>query len=314
MGKNRGNKHRSNKKESIKYQVTKTLISKQHFSPKDCKEELKVHKKEEREKIRGKAEELGIPLNQMQLPEIYGKKTFEAYLKQGCRFAEYIQKEHPEIKKLEDCKVHVKEYLEFCKVRGDSAHSLRLYGSALGKVFGCQSAEFKFKFPIRHPENKTRSVTKTKYDEVVERRNAELIEVLKVIGLRRVEAEPLTRDQISLDCTKLTDVLGKGGKLRDVEVLNPEILKKYMETHPRQDNLLFGKIEKNVDVHSFRYDYADALYKKYLSEKYEKGGKTTDWYIRHDGSGRRYDRDVALIVSNNLGHERVDTAIISYLK
>ncbi len=141
-------------------------------------------------------------------------------------------------------KLYAKEYLKYSQNRGDSARTLRLVGSALGKVFGCPSNEFGFKFPEWPDRDRTRSVKNTNYDRVVEHRNAENIGVLEITGFRRFEAENTSRDQISPNYDKIYNVIGKGGRKRTITLLVPGVLKEFVNTHPRDDGLLFGKLEK----------------------------------------------------------------------
>ena len=290
--------------QSLIFQLKENLKGKQRFEK---------SKKESRELLRSMAKTHGVPLAQIPLDGIFSKNTYQTYLKQGGYFIQWIRKAHPAVKSLTDCYKYVKEYLEMAKDRGDTAPTLRTMGCALAKIYNCQSKEFGFDFPIRRPENRTRSLYPTKFDAFMAANYAPEIEFLQNTGLRRSEAQKLELSDFLNDCTLLT-VIGKGGRKRTLEVLDPEVIKNYLKEHPYKKDLIFGNLDSRLDIHSFRHDYANNLYDKKLSEKYARHEKTTDWRHRRDGSGRKYDREIVQIVSESLGHNRVDTSINNYLK
>lgn len=270
-------------------------------------------KKEARDELREEAKKQGVPLAAVPVPGIFSRETFNTYLKQCVYFIKYVQKNHPEVKLLDDAKQYAGEYLRYCRDRGDSAWTLKTVGPALAKLFDCTTKDFDFEFPDRNPLDRTRSATDTKYDAVIERNNASKIEFLRNTGLRRREAESLKLEQISDDFKHITTV-GKGGKERTLQVIRPEVIEKYVKEHEFEADRLLEQLDKRMDIHSYRHDYANELYQKLLTEKYDRGEETEKWYRRHDGSGRKYDRDVLQEVSRSLGHERVDTAIANYIK
>ena len=292
------------KHHSLIFQLKENLKGKQRFGQ---------SKKEAREIVRFIARIRGIPLAQMPLDGIFSRNTYITYLRQGGYFIKWIRKAHPEVKTLADCYKYVKEYLEMAKDRGDTAPTLRTMGCALAKIYDCQSKEFGFDFPIRRPENRTRSLYPAKFDTFMAANYACEIEFLQNTGLRRAEAQKLRVNDFMKDFTHLS-VIGKGGRKRTIEVLEAEVIKNYLKEHPYKKDLIFGNLDSRLDIHSFRHDYANNLYDKKLHEKYTRGEKTTDWRYRRDGSNRKYDRDIVQIVSENLGHNRVDTSINDYLK
>lgn len=295
-----------------------------------CKERLKdmqrfgCSKKEEREKLREYAKANNIPISNLAVPGIYSKETFNTYKEQNCRFVKWTKENHPEVKQLDDCKKYAKEYLELCEKRGDSAWSLHTYTSAIAKLYSCRSKELGYQPPARRSDERIRSQYSTKRDKMVEKRNAEVIEIMKNTGMRRCEMEKLEKHQISDDYKTITlkgrseetnELLtGKGGRPRVIEVLDPEGFRAYIESHPRDDCKAFGKLDSHIDIHGYRHDYAQRFYETKLKEKYESGQKTEKWYIRRDGSNRRYDKEIMQEISRSLGHERVDQTIANYLK
>lgn len=297
------------KNPSLVYQVKENLKSKQAFG---------VKKKEQRERLGlyEKAKELKISVAQLPVDGIYSKDTFETYLKQDCYFVKWVKQEHPEVKTIDDCKQYAKDYLQHCWEKGNSAWTLTTIAPAIAKLYNCRSKDLGFVAPIRHNDDRTRSNTKTKYDAKIEARHADTVEFLRNTGLRRCEAEKLKLEHISPDFAHITIInnMGKGGRNRIIEVLDPEVVRNYIENHKYEGDRICGNLDKRLDIHSYRHDYANSIYNKKLSEKYNRGEKTEKWYHRRDGSGRKYDKNVAGVVSQNLGHNRIDTTIINYLK
>ena len=88
---------------------------------------------------------------------------------------------------------------------------------------------------------------------------------------------------------------------------------------------MFEKVSKNADIHSYRSDYATALYKQYarpINEiPYDRLNVGTGrWYqsevyvCRGDRAGTKYDKQAMLIVSNALGHNRLSVIAGHYLQ
>lgn len=63
---------------------------------------------------------------------------------------------------------------------------------------------------------------------------------------------------------------------------------------------------QKIDNHSFRREYAKKLYDELVEEKESEGEEIVEDY-------RGYNKYLILEVSKNLGHEREDVIIESYL-
>ena len=82
-------------------------------------------------------------------------------------------------------------------------------------------------------------------------------------------------------------------------------------------------VHRSTDVHGLRREYAQELYHvlsnnkslrdEYLSFYPTKHEKVKSNFYR-DREGNVFERDTVYVVSQALGHNRIDTSITSYLK
>ena len=101
---------------------------------------------------------------------------------------------------------------------------------------------------------------------------------------------------------------GKGGLIREVPAL-PSRAGDVLAMKEGRDNdaPVFGRIPRHLDIHSYRREYAQALYLHYAP------GRSLP-----PATGRLkpsdYDRDAAQRVSWALGHQRIDVVPRHYLR
>lgn len=101
---------------------------------------------------------------------------------------------------------------------------------------------------------------------------------------------------------------GKGGQSREVWVLpGYEQAVWSMVVGRVQDEHVFAHLPKNMDIHSYRREYVQALYlhlaPEYILPPSHRRLKPGD-----------YDRAAALMVSEQLGHHRIDVMLRHYLR
>lgn len=85
---------------------------------------------------------------------------------------------------------------------------------------------------------------------------------------------------------------------------------------------VFDKIPLAADIHSYRADYATAIYNAHTRQIEElkcnlgvKGGNTGDVYVcRGDLKGIVYDRKVMEVASKALGHNRISIIAAHYIR
>lgn len=243
---------------------------------------------------------------------IYSKNTLKEYIRFTDYFCQYCKKVY-NCKTVSDCREHVNDYLKMAIERGDSVSSLKTYASAIGKLYGCSTTEF-IDTGIRHRNEITRSRNKVIRDANFSiDNNKKFVDFCKSTGLRRREITMLTGNnliikngKIYLDITKGT----KGGRPRKVEVIGDVVnVKRLIES--AGEKKVFDRIPNAADIHSYRSEYANALYKKYARTDIPQNDK---YVCRNDFKGLVLDKKAMKIVSNNLGHNRISVFPQSYLR
>ena len=242
-----------------------------------------------------------------------------------------------------------------------SAWTIQIEAKAINKLFGIhQGDELYFEPPIRKNSEIKRSrhiVEKDKHFS--EAKNEEFINFCKGVGSRKdalskLKAENLwSRDEMELEINDsacyevkdnkvIKDIIDalktfpdqnffvhykkdKGGRSRFAPIIGKnknEIIERMINTSP--DRKVWEYIPRNADVHSFRGDYAVAIYKHYARDVkniskdeyiYINGKKKSAIYVcRGDQAGRKYDRVALIKCSKALGHNREDVVVNNYLR
>jgi len=243
--------------------------------------------------------------------KIYSYSTFSTYLKECVAFGKWAQKEH-KCKNLASARMYVDEYLKMKIEQKYSPYSIKLYASSLAKLYGVSTKEF-ITTPKRTRANITRSRKEAIRDKHINPNNP-LLDVGRAMGLRRREWENLRKDDLVYkDGSYYIHVRnGKGGKERFSLVLDPMLVKPYFDK-AKDGARVFGKISGNIDCHSLRRDYATTLYRRIAPDA--RALKPSDRImLRKDAKGVWLSRKEALIVSQNLGHNRVSIICSHYIK
>lgn len=246
--------------------------------------------------------------------KIYSWETFKSYMKHCNYFAKWC-KENYNCKTLEECRPYADEWL---KTRFNlSAYTVKLEVSALAKLYGCSINDF-VATPSRHREDIRRSRGITEQDKHFSvENNKDLVEFCRSTGLRRAELQALRGNKLEYNTETgkyyiIVDSGSKGGKPREALVCgNIDLVVKLMQQ--AGDNKVFGKVQKNVDIHSFRADYAVRVYKLYAREIKDVPEKER-YYCRKDLKGQVYDKSAMLCASRALGHNRIDVIAGHYLR
>lgn len=238
---------------------------------------------------------------------IYSKVTMDNYIAKATQFANWCKTEHG-CKTIEECSEYAQEYIDS---RFElSASTLKLDVSAIRKLYAGQIDVKSDKGRYRADITRTRAYTKRSLQ--ADKSNPELREFCRASGLRRHELATLRKCDIIIkeDKVYIQVQQGKGGKFRSVEVTRKgiDIVRQYADN---STDKVFEYIPKNLAIHMYRADYAKQLYEEKLEDKREP---TTNWYrCRADKKGVCYDRDIMKIVSQNLGHNRVNVIAGHYL-
>lgn len=277
--------------------------------------------------------------------KIHSYETFNTYRDACHRFATWLVEEK-DIKKysnIQDCKEYAKEYLlhrlndEHCSV-----WTVKTERSALGKLYGEQ---IEVTLPKRDVHDITRSRMETESSKhFSETRNRELVDMARATGCRRSDLQDLRprdfwkdeKGNLWVDIDK-----SKGGRDRSAPVLPryKEFVEHYISDKAQHERL-FPKINNNADIHSYRGEYARELYAYVRNHTEYKEQILSAYPTRHEyktikdketgeritreitsktittrGADRQtYNRDDVYIVSQALGHNRLDVSITHYLK
>lgn len=193
-----------------------------------------------------------------------------------------------------------------------SPYTLQAERSALRLFFQNDLLATDVALPKRLRGYITRSRHITKQDVHFQPENwPELLAFLTATGIRREEVMALFGYEICID-TDIGDLViyvrnGKGGKSRVVHILpgHEHAVLQMKEQRPEIAHV-FEHVPKDLDVHSYRRVYAQMFY-KHLSgrELPPQKGRLKP----HD-----YDRQAALYVSQQLGHERVSVVMTNYIR
>ncbi|MDD3139373.1 MAG: tyrosine-type recombinase/integrase [Lachnospiraceae bacterium] len=266
--------------------------------------------------------------------KIYSYSTYNTYLKANLEYAKWLQ-ENKNINKINDLSVteqYASEYIQYRLDSGVSVYTAKMERSALAMLY---SKQIEIDMPKRDNKNITRSRKSTENDKHISRNGKykDVFTVALATGGRRSDIQKLSiNDFKEIDGNLyVTFIQSKGGRNRLAPVLEEytQQVKDIMENVKLSGKTrLFEHIPKEIDVHSLRREYAKNLYKnitenKDLKDKYlfqyperveYKNNKEIKRNFYKDRDNNIYDRDNIYIVSQALGHNRLDVSVTHYLK
>ncbi len=296
--------------------------------------------------------------------KIFSFKTFQSY-KEHCQyFVDYIKEKHPECKNLKQARRYIPEWLQTRVDKGLSAWTVSLEMAALGKLYNMSPGDPDYYTPPKRRRQDIKR-SRNKSSRFSEKKNTEIVRFCRAVGPRRSELtklkgrDLLTRKQVQEEFDRISDIAkqrhlsqaerlelqihrdalafcdteffvnirgGKGGKDRISPIVGPdieEVVSRFMERSP--DEKVFLAVSRNIDVHSYRSDYANRIYRKTARpidkipyDKYHPGiGKyyqSEVYHCRGDEKGRTLDRRAMLRASKALGHNRIEIVANNYLR
>jgi len=249
---------------------------------------------------------------------IHSFKTRTVYQAHVVRFVRWARSIH-QIKNLAQLDPRAEalatEWLQAQLTEGKSPYTLQAERAALRLFFGNRTLAQDVAIPRRTREHITRSRGPAAHDRHIQLANWQpLIRFLQATGLRRNELRTLRDQDIIRDDLEYLDEIvvkvrnGKGGKARTVPVLpGREADVRAVLSGSDPEAMVFSRIPKHLDVHSYRREYAQALYQHYAPGR---GLPPAQGRLKP----RDYDRDAAQRVSWALGHNRIDVVIRHYLR
>lgn len=283
---------------------------------------------------------------------IFSYRTFETYMKQGCAFANWAKAQY-KCRTLETARPYAETYLQNGIDRGLSAYTLSTQRAALCKLYGCTARDFAIQLPERRREDIQRSRNEAARDYGFSKENnTDILDFARATGLRRHELAAVKPEQIRQNTdgsVTICEVKGKGGKVRDIDVLPGKEAAVLKFAGNPAGKPVFASVPSHMDVHGCRREYANAMYHTYQEKlrktegrdfrnlppiwelrpvrnpdgsylKYPDGRRVKErqlvssyYRCKNDRKGVVYDKKVMLYVSRQLGHNRISVIAGHYL-
>ena len=275
--------------------------------------------------------------------QIYSVNSYKTYLKQCKQYAKWLKQEKG-INKIDDInktEQYAKEYIQKRMDDGKSIYTVKMERSALGMLYGKQ---IDIKLPSRTPDQITRSRKETKNDRYITRdgKYKDVFTISIATGSRRKDISKLCVNNFREVDGKLYVFFekSKGGRDRLTPVLEKyeKDVRDIIEQAKNEGKTrLFNHIPKEIDIHGLRREYCQGLYdeikdnkelrneilknypeRRELKTQKDKDGNTVTKEIKSDvykdRSGNVWKRDDIYVLSQALGHNRLDVSITHYLK
>lgn len=247
---------------------------------------------------------------------IHAHKTRVTYQEHTLRFIKWARAGEG-IKTLADLDARADElasdWLQREIAAGKSAYTLKTERSALRMFFGDRALAGDVTLPERKITDIKRSRGPAARDKHFQPANWQpLIQFEQSVGLRRDELGRICVEDVQEYRGQLMAHVrnGKGGRPRYAPVLpghEAAVLAVVQGRDPEER--IFDRLPSAADIHSYRRDYAQALY------FYHAPG----WPTLPPAKQRRlkpsdYNREAAMKVSEALGHSRLDVVLRDYLR
>ena len=243
---------------------------------------------------------------------IHSHNTYKTYMRETEHFCAWCKANG--ITEVKDAAASVPRYLDQMQRDGKSAWTMSTALCGIAKAMNRKTTDFDYKLPSRHRADIVRSRGQAERDKHFSpERNQDLIKFAESCGLRRSELEALKGSNLVLKGEKvyLQVENGKGGKKRLVEVIGHKNHVVRMCNLAGSGNV-FPKVHSAFDEHFYRGNYGKNLYKQYERDLNTLSRKEK-YYCRGDMKGKVFDREAMRIVSENLGHNRIDVIANNYL-
>ena len=259
--------------------------------------------------------------------KIYSFSTYDTYNKVGREYGKWLAEKGVRYGKLADTEHYAGEYIETRLEDGKSVYTLKMERSALGMIYG---HNIDVPLPIHHNEDVKRSRYDTNNDKHISRtgKYADIFTVTTATGCRRCDLKALNINSlVERDGKYFLDIKqSKGGRDRLAPILPSKVdeVRQIFEcARERGKTKLFEHIPKEIDIHGLRREYAQELDHTLTDNKALRDEYLSFYPARHekvkgdlyrDREGNVFERDTVYVVSQALGHNRIDTSITAYLK
>lgn len=272
--------------------------------------------------------------------KIYSFDTYNTYDKETKKYAEWLKEEKgiSKIKDIQETKQYTQEYLQSRLDKGCSVWTVKMQKSALGMLYG---EPIKMDMPKRDIKDIDRSRHNRNAHFARDGKYKDVYTIALATGGRRADIEKLRPQDFKMQDGKLYVSFkdSKGGRDRLSYVRQEyvqDVLKIVQKVELEGKEKVLEEVPSNMDIHALRKEYAYNLYqdilkdndlktfllehepprKEYRTSVNKDGQKVTkevqkDIYKTRDGD--IFKRDDIYIISRQLGHNRIDTAICHYL-
>ena len=159
-----------------------------------------------------------------------------------------------------------------------------------------------------------------------------LISKLEAIPVSKRTEKDIKRLDVLLDTRLFNEPYftivrnGKGGRERISPIIgknSAQIIERMQNTKPEEK--VWQYVNSNADIHSYRADYATAIYKSHARDikdiPYDKINKGTGrryqsevYTCRKDEAGKKLDKAAMLVCSKALGHNRISVVADNYIR
>ncbi len=261
---------------------------------------------------------------------IYSFNTARMYNRECQKFADWVCERSPEgrFTSLKTAKEeYAKDYIQMRNADPNiSAYTVKLQRSALAKLFQCDAKEFgKVDSRVRADitRSRNRAIISEKTGKEIknphknaghfsERNHADIVEFARGTGLRRFELAALRGYQLD-EKNQCLHVKGKGGRERDVPIIGDHAQEIMERCRAAGDNKVWEHVPQRMDVHNYRSEYANRMYKMYARD-INKIPEKDKYTCTKDLKGVVYDKKAMQKVTSALGHNRISVIAENYLR
>lgn len=307
------------RKTSFKEQMFRTLNSLNCYGQSKYQAKQESYKQGNKGKVKG----------------IYSKKTMSDYKKVAEQFQNWSKSKGYNFKSLADVSDnHILQYLKERQDTGKSAWTISRDLSALNKIFSRNISKKGTDLKSRkNSDIQNNRGFGNNYRPSVYKKNKELTEFLSATGIRRQSITVVSPADAIRDGQGVVigfSVVEKGGKPRNCYVIKSKqkTITSFVDTHKEKNGNkpFWNKADKNLNTHWYRSEYAKNLYNDLVSaqntkQDYFNGYR--DFFVnssrlelatkRHSQTVKGYDVECLGVVSQCLGHNRIDVVYTNYL-
>ena len=246
--------------------------------------------------------------------KIYSHSTMKNYLDAATTFARWAREQHS-CKTLEQAQLYTGDYLRYRMSGGNTCWTVSRDASALAKLYQCKSTDFGVKLPKRRRADVRKNRDSSNAKGFNAKKHSDLVDLCKATGLRRHEVAALRPEDVVRDGQGRVLVYvqqGKGGKERTVVALNdrPYQIARTAQSEGRER--VIERIPCRAPIHPLRHEFARELYHR-LARDTALLPKAEVYCCRADRAGIHYDKAAMRVVSEALGHNRLDV-VTNYLR